>query len=355
MRGGARSQGIGAAAASRAQPIHSFSARGVHHLLEGLRGLDVDADALCRDAGLTAAKLRDPAYRVATAGLLRLFAGAEARSGDPLIGLHVAERVRYGSLATSLLSSQNTLAEALQTQGRVQALLLGADAVSVQQRGGWTHVALNAGSPPSRVRHLAEYCIASSCRLMRWMTLEAARPDEVHFRHRPAGPAAEYERAFACPVRFQMRESGALLPHTALAAPLISANEQLAPQLEMLARAALEAQPALALRDAVVAALRVAWMERTACRREIIARRLGIGARTLQRRLEDEGTSFAQVLDETRREAALALLVEPACSVGEVSRSVGYADQFAFNKAFRRWTGQSPSAYRQRLLQRAAR
>jgi AraC-like DNA-binding protein len=300
-------------------------------------------------------RLRDPAYRVETPVLLRLFAGAEARSGDPLIGLHVAERIRYGGLATSLLSSQNTLAEAVRTQSRFQALLLGANSVSMHQRGSLTHVTLNAGSPPSLVRHLTEYCVASSCRLMRWLTLEAARPDEVHFRHRPAGAAAEYERVFACPVRFDMSENGALLSGAALAAPLLSANEQLTPQLETLARAEIEARAPIALRDAVIAALRVAWREGTTCRREVIARRLGISARTLQRRLEGEGTSFAQVLDETRREAALALLADPAYSVGTVSRGVGYADQFAFNKAFRRWTGRSPSAYRRELLQRAAR
>jgi len=346
---------MGAAPVSQTKPIHSFSSRGVYHLFEGLRAVGVDADELCREAGLAPVKLREPAYRVPTAALLRLFAAAEARSGDPLIGLHLAERVRYGGLATSLLSSQNTLAEALQTLGRVQTLLLGAAAVSVRQRGTLTQVTLNAGSPPARVRHLAEYCVASSCRLMRWLTLDASRPDEVHFRHHPAGAAADYERAFACRVRFGMKESGALLSPAALAAPLISANEQLAPQLEIQAQAAIDPRAPIALRDAVSAALHVAWMEGTACRREVIARRLGIGARTLQRRLDAEGTSFAQVLDETRRAAALTLLAAPGCSVGEVSRGVGYADQFAFNKDFRRWTGRSPSAYRRELLQRAAR
>ena len=80
--------------------------------------------------------------------------------------------------------------------------------------------------------------------------------------------------------------------------------------------------------------------------------RLGVSARTLQRRLEDEGTSFGQVLDETRRQTALELIGDPALSVGDISRGVGYADQFAFNKAFRRWTGRSPSAYRREILQR---
>jgi AraC-like DNA-binding protein len=335
-------------------PIRSFGASGVHHLLEGLESLGLDGDALCRDVGLARERLRHPGCRIDARLLVQLFAIAEARTADRLIGLHVAEHIRLGSLPSYLIGSQNTVADALTVQSRIQVLLLGATAVSIHHRDTATYVTLDAGSPPRDVRHLTEYCLASSCRLLRWLTVRAARPDEVHFRHSRAGAAAEYERIFGCPVRFTMRENGALLARATLAEALVSTNEELASELERAARTEMGSRAVAAFRDAVVRALRADRMDRAGSRREVIARRLGVSARTLQRRLEDEGTSFGEVLDDTRRQTALALLADPALSVAEVSSSVGYAEQFAFNKAFRRWTGRSPSAYRREVLARDA-
>lgn len=329
------------------QPVHSFSGRAVAHLLEALRGMGVESEALCRAVRLRPAALREPGVRVETAVLLRLFAAAEQRSGDALVGLHAAARIRFGGLASFLIGSQNTVADALAAQDRFQELLLGARAVAIVRRGALTGVTLEAGAPPEAVRHLTEYCVASSCRLLRWLTLQVARATAIHFRHGPAGAIDEYERVFGCAVRFHQRDNGALLDRTALAERLVYADPDLAERFDQLARAA--HSPRAAYREAVAAALRAAGLDRLAGRREAIARRLGVSARTLQRRLEDEGTSFAAVLDDTRRDIALALLADPLHSLRAISARVGYGDQFAFNKAFRRWTGRSPSAYRRAL------
>lgn len=336
-------------------PIRSFGSRGVEHLLEALERMGVDSGALCREAGLDPERLRAPRCRVDAQALRKIFALAEARSGDPLVGLHVAEQVRLGGLASYLIGSQNTVAHALLAQDRLQPLLLGAIAMSIRRRNDRTFVTLDMGPRPEAQRHLTEYCIASSCRVLRWVTLQAGRPSEIHFRHRAAGDPAEYERVFGCPVHFNMRENGAALSDATLAERLVSADDALGAQLDVLARMELGERPTAAFRDSVVLALRAGHMDGTRPRREAIARRLGVSARTLQRRLADEGTSFGKVVDETRYEAALELIDDPAVSIGDVSRRVGYADQFAFNKAFRRWTGRSPTAYRREVPRRGAR
>lgn len=73
---------------------------------------------------------------------------------------------------------------------------------------------------------------------------------------------------------------------------------------------------------------------------------LGIGMRTLQRRLQCEGTTFQEVLDRFRLERAQGLLVEYDWSIAEVARIVGYSDVANFRRAFRRWTGCSPQTFR---------
>jgi AraC-like DNA-binding protein len=71
-----------------------------------------------------------------------------------------------------------------------------------------------------------------------------------------------------------------------------------------------------------------------------------MSTRTLHRRLYEEGTSFVDLLDETRRELAAGYIRRSDYSVGEVAYLLGFAETSSFNRAFRRWTGMSPSEYR---------
>jgi AraC-like DNA-binding protein len=77
-----------------------------------------------------------------------------------------------------------------------------------------------------------------------------------------------------------------------------------------------------------------------------IGRSLGMSRRTLQRRLSERGVTFGQVLDSVRRDAALLAISRPGTSVYEVALSCGFDDVKALRRAFRRWTGRSPSEYR---------
>jgi AraC-like DNA-binding protein len=76
------------------------------------------------------------------------------------------------------------------------------------------------------------------------------------------------------------------------------------------------------------------------------ARTLGLSSRTLKRRLADEGTDFTTLLDEQRRQRALLLLRSANLSVEAVAEQVGYSDVANFTRAFRRWSGTTPTAYR---------
>jgi AraC-like DNA-binding protein len=79
---------------------------------------------------------------------------------------------------------------------------------------------------------------------------------------------------------------------------------------------------------------------------ERVARALGCGRQTLYRRLKAEGLTFAQVLDDLRRRQAVKLIRDPALSVKEVAYRLGFSDPAAFSRAFKRWTGKCPQAFR---------
>ena len=77
-----------------------------------------------------------------------------------------------------------------------------------------------------------------------------------------------------------------------------------------------------------------------------VADALGIGERTLARRLTAEGAPFRQLVDELRLDLARSYLADPELSLAQVAYLLGYADQSAFSNAFKRWTGRSPRRFR---------
>ena len=73
-----------------------------------------------------------------------------------------------------------------------------------------------------------------------------------------------------------------------------------------------------------------------------------MSGRTLQRRLASEGVSYQQLLDETRKEAAVRYISEPTLAICEVAYLVGYSEPAPFHRAFKRWYGMTPEAFRQK-------
>lgn len=76
------------------------------------------------------------------------------------------------------------------------------------------------------------------------------------------------------------------------------------------------------------------------------AHRLGISARTLQRRLHEEGTTFAKLVDEARHAMVVQMLAHRELAVGEVAFALGFSEPAAFHHAFKRWTGVTPAEFR---------
>jgi len=88
--------------------------------------------------------------------------------------------------------------------------------------------------------------------------------------------------------------------------------------------------------------------------RGALAKHLHISERTLTRRLSEADTSFRDLLDRTRKELALGYIRQPRYSVADVTYLLGFSDQSNFARSFKRWTGQSPVAYRQSMSDHAA-
>lgn len=323
-----------------------LTARAVRPVLEGLKALGADVSALLREAAMEPLPA-DLDARVPHASMMALWDAAARR--DDAVGLHVAEAAPLSAFdvhAYAVLSSP-TLGDAYRRASRYQRLVHDATELTLDEGDpAVLRHALPGGRPVAR--QAAEFLLAVYVRLGRVAAGWDWSPVEVRFAHAAPGNAAEVGRFFASPVRFDAGENAILLSRALLDTPSARADPALLAILDRYAAHLLAKRPEDASTSGRVRAhLREALADGDSSSVGA-ARALGTSVRTLGRRLAAEGTSFGDVLDRLRRERALALLADDRNGVAEVAFLLGFAELSSFYRAFRRWTGSAPAAYRKR-------
>jgi len=157
-----------------------------------------------------------------------------------------------------------------------------------------------------------------------------------------------YERFFGCEVRFRAKEDAFVLSARDADRPLPSANSQLAAVFDKL----LTEELARLDRSDVVSRCRaevLQHLESGEMTEQDMAKRLHMSRRTLQRRLDEADTTYLRLVDDTRKDLALRYLEDPHRSITDVAFTLGFSQQSAFTRAFKRWTGVNPTQYRTKL------
>ena len=318
----------------------------VRRLLDALSAVGFDAIAYCRRRGWDLDRLDQAEARLPWADTSALWQAAARTTGDAHLGLHAAASLpdRAESAFGYLVASSPTLFEAVQLMIRYQALHFDGNALSLDDRD--EHLALRVSLPSSlpSSAHQTEYICVLLKRACAMVVGPAFGLLGVHFRHSGPASATEHERIFQCPVHFRQSENALLLARRMLSRASLFANPDVFESVQAIAerRLAELGSPACVLQ--VRRAL--APLLSGACRVEDVAKQLGLGRRSLQRKLAAEGSSFARVLDQARRERSLALIQRREVTVAAIASDVGFADPRAFVRAFHRWTGLTPSAFR---------
>jgi AraC-like DNA-binding protein len=204
-------------------------------------------------------------------------------------------------------------------------------------------------------RHANEFTIAVLYLLAREMSREAWTPDAVWFAHEAPAETGELAALFGTDrIRFGEDSNGALIGRNVLDMPITGADPALLHVLDTeLARRA--PAPAASASSQIVADTERAvkmTLELGAPRLETVAQSLGTTVRTLQRRLVEEGTSFQEVVEQTRERLARQYAERAELSSAQMAFLLGYADVGSFLRAFKRWTGMSPQEFRAALLNR---
>jgi AraC-like DNA-binding protein len=193
-----------------------------------------------------------------------------------------------------------------------------------------------------------DWLAAGFVRLCRITYGEAFAPLEVALVRGEPAPRAALDEWFRSPIVWGAERASVLVRREDLARPLPTGNPEVALANE---RVALEYLERLDRTDIVTQVRRriLELLPSGSPTQTEIARGLALSPRTLHRRLADAGTSFADLLDDTRRELAGGYLQRSDYSIAEVAYLLGFAEVSSFNRAFRRWTGTPPSAVRRQL------
>lgn len=311
------------------------------------------ADVLRRTPGFPAEILApldamDPDERIPIATLHALLDGAIQMTGDPDLGLRAAMAMNegdYGALEYAARSAAN-VGEAISVFGRFMRLVNDALDFRLELEGDKAIVHLD-----SRVvlpRSAADFQSAAFQVAERRYRPADLHPEyEVLFTHEAPAKLDVYREVFGPgQVRFSAPFNGFVFDRSYLQVPLPTADRKLHALLQRHAELLLAELPKAESVTERVRGLLAKQLSGGNPSVEQVASELHVSPRTLGRKLEHEGTTFKELLDDLRRRLALRYVGGHDLGLSEIAFLLGFSQTAAFHRAFKRWTGQTPLDYR---------
>ncbi|WP_082793533.1 AraC family transcriptional regulator [Ramlibacter tataouinensis] len=318
------------------------------------RGVDVPA-AVWR-AGIDPVRLENPNERFGADEVSALWELAVAETGDAALGLDrelTSKYVNADVLAFAMASSPD-LRAGLRAVARYMAVVSDAATFELLPEGPNAWLVLGSvgnSRPVPRQRYaFGMLALVTTCQ---WVTRRPVEPLAVEFKFARPPEVQRYHEAFRCPLRFDQAENRMLLAADDLAAPVPSRNPKMLAMHEHVLRERITALGNTSISYRVSEEI-VRRLHRGEPRREQIAASLALADRTLQRRLQEESTSFQHLLDEARRELARKYLAEERYALNQVADLLGFVDQSNFFRACKRWFSEPPGQYRRRIIAQPA-
>ncbi|HYW52291.1 MAG TPA: AraC family transcriptional regulator [Gemmatimonadaceae bacterium] len=317
--------------------------------VEGAAARGVDRGRLLASVGLAADALDEPEARIPLDLSVRLWRDAAAMVGDEYFGLRTgaaAHPLRLGVLGYAIGSSP-TVRAALDSAMRYEGLMYAGFTTTLRFDGDTAILRHAATDPEVGVeRQPIEFALATIFAVVRHCApvLQSARA--VHFQHHAPRDVQPYRDVFGVSPMFGAAEDAVHLPGAVLDVRPAGANDEVLRTLvpivqERHARALGDAPVTSRVRAQIIASLAHALPTLG-----IVARTMAMSERSVQRALRDEGTCFAELLDDVRRDAAMAHLRSTALNFSEVAFLTGFRETPSFYRAVRRWTGKTPREVR---------
>ena len=319
-----------------------------------LEELGVSASAVLRRAGLPQDYSKEPRVLLSTREMFALWRAIGEVAGDPAVGLRLGTETRterFHPVGLTALSSEN-FGSAMDRMARYKQLTCPEEIAQKKNDKEWSiqfRWLLADEREPQMLIECAFAWVLSIARVGTGTRLSPLRLEFIQERKH----AKSIERHFGCPVVCGAPRNAIVFRAEDAMRPFVTRNAELlgllAPQFE-------EELKQENSGENFVELVRIAIQEKLTGRRptiEDIADALHISSRTLQRRLQDEGSSFQKVLEEARHQLAKHYLNNSVLELNEAAYLLGYNDSNSFVRAFRMWEGVPPARWREQQRARA--
>jgi AraC-like DNA-binding protein len=301
-------------------------------------------------AGVSEQDFASRQRRISAASESKCLEYAAEAMDDSAFGLHLAEEAnpRDAGLPFYIASAANNLGEALELFARYSRIVNEAMRIKlVRSPEGVVAEVTFVDHSRQRAKQVTEFAIAIILKGVREVVGRNIRPMHVSFAHGRNSDLRDFERFFRCAVEFGASRDQLAFSYETLGLPLVTEDRHLLETLQPICdEAAKERSTVSGTLRAAVENEAQKLLPHGKARRHSVAKALGLSARTLTRKLADEGTTYEQVVDELRQSLARQYIREQAVSLSQIAWLLGYERSTSFNHAFRRWTGGSPSLAR---------
>ena len=328
----------------------TFSSHWIRQIAEAAAGEGLNRDALLTGAGVQPDREPDLYWMVTDAAHYALWETImdelDDADGFPI---RFARRVSVDNYGALGLAEKTALSARQALERRIRYLVVLSPTSNYSLREGCDSGYLILGREGERrlgMRCANEAALAEVLGMLRQITGEHITPRSVWFKHRQPSNVRDHAEYFGCELRFGQEVDGIEFTKTSLETPVQKADNglsrfllaQLDLQLEAVSQhAPIEREIKQAIGDALSGGVP---------KMEEVARHIGMSGRTLHRRLAESQLTFTDLVDETRQQLAESLLARTEHPLAEVAFLVGFSEQSAFQRAFKRWNGDTPGAYR---------
>lgn len=327
----------------------TIQARAVEKLVKAAAARGVAEERLYQAASLDPVVVADPDSRIPFAKLVALYETAAQMSHDKDFGLHIGESVTVSTfdLLSYCALNSSDLGSAFARLARYNSIWTDGAIFTLETTGDTSAIVYRyVEQSIGEHRQDCEMTLAMIATLCRSSIAPDFALTRVEFEHPAPADVSKHLEVFKCPVKFSAAANRLLFPTSFLSLPLPKADAGLCALLDRHAEDLLVKYPP---RDSVIDQVRNALATEFGGgdpSLERIAAQLNLTPRTLQRKLQELGTSYNDVLDQMRHQLSMRYLRDPRMAICEVAYLLGFSEASSFHRAFKRWTGVTPKEFR---------
>ena len=327
----------------------SISATKISSFLNNLDDYDISIEEVIKHAGVNPLILSSPDNRLSGFEAQKIIEATIRLTNHDNLGLHQGEHLSKGfsNILGYVLMNCSTLKECWTKYCRYERII---DSTSISDFKIIDNYAVLSNVTVDKVlkgnRHFSEFKISGMLSYIKLLSNENLQLHEVHFTHSKPSNTFEYERIFQCKVCFEKSANALIFDSELLNISVIEPNEKLLLLFEKNAEEILESFNDNTYANMVTEILLEEIKKCNLPSIENVAKKLLLSVRSLQLYLHKEDTSYIKLVKETRKNIAKKYLNDRNISIDEITYILGFSETSAFHRAFKNWTGVTPTQFR---------